>query len=283
MKLVRFGPSGNERPGIVVAGERRDVSALVRDYDAAFFRSEGLARLTSDVGDRAHELPLVPETERWAACVARPGKVVCVGLNYRDHAREAGLQPPREPILFLKAANAVVGPYDDVLIPRASTKTDWEIELGVVIGRDARYLNAPEAAGDHIAGYCISHDVSEREFQIERGGQWTKGKSCDTFNPIGPFLATPDEITDVQALSLTLTVNGVERQNGNTREMIFDVTFLVHYISQFMTLEAGDLISTGTPAGVGLGLEPPAYLQEGDEVSLKIDGLGEQRQRLRRA
>jgi 2-keto-4-pentenoate hydratase/2-oxohepta-3-ene-1,7-dioic acid hydratase in catechol pathway len=177
----------------------------------------------------------------------------------------------------------VVGAYDDVIIPRGSTKTDWEIELGVVIGRDARYLGSPEDAADHIAGYCISHDVSEREFQIERGGQWTKGKSCDTFNPIGPFLATPDEIADVRALNLNLTVNGVERQNGSTREMIFDVYVLVHYISQFMTLEAGDLISTGTPAGVGLGLEPPVYLEEGDEVRLRIDGLGEQRQRLRRA
>ncbi len=283
MKLVRFGASGAERPGIVVGGERRDVSALVRDYDAAFFRSGGLAKLARDVADRAHELPPVPDSERWGACVARPGKVVCVGLNYRDHALEAGLKLPAEPILFLKASNAVVGPYDDVLIPRGSSKTDWEIELGVVIGRDARYLDSPEAAGEHIAGYCISHDVSEREFQIERGGQWTKGKSCDTFNPIGPFLATPDEIRDVRALALQLTVNGVARQNGNSREMIFDVYFLVHYISQFMTLEAGDLISTGTPAGVGLGLKPPAYLQEGDEVVLRIDGLGEQRQRLRRA
>jgi 2,4-didehydro-3-deoxy-L-rhamnonate hydrolase len=283
MKLVRFGASGAERPGIVVENARRDVSALVTDYDAAFFRSGGLAKLAGDVADRAHELPLVPDDERWGACVARPGKVVCVGLNYRDHAREAGLELPTEPILFLKASNAVVGPYDDVLIPRGSTKTDWEIELGVVIGRDARYLDSPEAAGEHIAGYCISHDVSEREFQIERGGQWTKGKSCDTFNPIGPFLATPDEIPDVRALGLQLSVNGMARQNGNTREMIFDVYFVVHYISQFMTLEAGDLISTGTPAGVGLGLEPPSYLREGDEVRLTIDGLGEQRQRLRRA
>jgi 2-keto-4-pentenoate hydratase/2-oxohepta-3-ene-1,7-dioic acid hydratase in catechol pathway len=283
MKLVRFGASGNEKPGVVVAGERRDVSQLVRDYDAAFFRSGELARLASDVAGRTHELPLVPESERWGACVARPGKVVCVGLNYRDHARESGLKPPPEPVLFLKASSAVVGPYDDVLIPRGSTKTDWEIELGVVIGRDARYLDSPEAAQGHIAGYCISHDVSEREFQIERAGQWTKGKSCDTFNPIGPFLATPDELGDVRALNLRLTVNGVERQNGNTREMIFDVYFLVHYISQFMTLEAGDLISTGTPAGVGLGLKPPAYLKEGDEVRLTIDGLGEQRQRLGRA
>ncbi len=283
MKLVRFGPNGAERPGIVVDGTRRDVSALVRDYDASFLRSQGLARLAADLAERAHELPVVAENERWGACVARPGKVVCVGLNYRDHARELGLQPPQEPVLILKASNAVVGPYDDVLIPRGSTKTDWEIELGVVIGRDARYLPSPEAAEGHIAGYCISHDVSEREFQMERGGQWTKGKSCDTFNPIGPFLATAEEIGDVRALGLQLTVNGVLRQDGNTREMVFDVHFLVHYISQFMTLEAGDVISTGTPTGVGFGLKPPVFLQEGDEVRLRIDGLGEQRQRLRRA
>jgi len=283
MKLVRFGAPGQEKPGILLGTERRDASGLVRDYDAAFFREVGLAKLSADLAGRAHELPLVAAGERWGSCVARPGKVVCVGLNYRDHAREACLQAPREPVLFLKASNAVVGPYDDVLIPRGSTKTDWEIELGVVIGRDARYLGSPEAAAQHIAGYCISHDVSEREFQLEHGGQWTKGKSCDTFNPIGPFLATPDEIADVRALDLTLAVNGVIRQHGNTREMVFDVFFLVHYISQFMTLEAGDLISTGTPAGVGLGLKPPAYLRAGDEVVLSITGLGEQRQKLRSA
>jgi len=283
MKLVRFGAHGHEKPGILVAGQRRDVSALVADYDSAFFRGDGLARLANAVADRASDLPLVPETERWGACVARPGKVVCVGLNYSDHAREAGLEPPREPVLFLKASNTVVGPYDEVLIPRGASKTDWEIELGIVIGRDARYLESTAVAAEHIAGYCISNDVSERELQLERGGQWTKGKSCDTFNPIGPLLATPDEIPDVRSLELTLSVNGVQRQKGNTGEMVFDVYFLVHYISQFMTLEAGDLISTGTPAGVGLGLKPPAYLREGDEMVLRIDGLGEQRQKLRRA
>ncbi len=222
--------------------------------------------------------PMVPETARWAACVARPGKVICIGLNYSDHAAESGMPVPTEPIIFQKGANTVVGAYDNILIPRKSEKTDWEVELGIVIGKDARYLNAVEEAKEYIAGYCISHDVSERAFQMERGGQWTKGKSCDNFNPLGPFLSTPDEIRDVHNLSMKLWVNGVQMQHGSTRTMVFDCYFIVHYLSQFMTLEAGDLISTGTPPGVGLGMKPPQYLKEGDKVTLEIEGLGRQEQ-----
>jgi 2,4-diketo-3-deoxy-L-fuconate hydrolase len=279
MKLVRFGEPGREKPGVLLeSGRRKDCSAFERDFDHEFFASGGLERLRELLAERGAELPDVAEGERWGACVARPYKVVCVGLNYRDHAAESGLAVPSEPVLFMKATNTVVGPYDDVLIPRGSTKTDWEVELGVIIGKNARYLASPEAAKDHIAGYCISHDVSEREFQLERSGQWTKGKSCDTFNPIGPFLATADEIPDVSTLDLTLSVNGERRQTGNTKTMVFDVFYLVHYISQFMTLEAGDLISTGTPPGVGLGLKPPRYLAPGDVVELSVTGLGTQRQ-----
>jgi 2-keto-4-pentenoate hydratase/2-oxohepta-3-ene-1,7-dioic acid hydratase in catechol pathway len=282
MKLVRFGPIGEEKPGVLdAAGERLDCSAYFDDYDRDFFRRKGLDELRRLASDSSRALPRVDEDARWGAPVARPGKVVCIGLNYSDHARESGLEIPAEPVVFMKASNTVVGPYDDVVIPRRSKKTDWEVELGVIIGADARYLESPEVAAGHVAGYCISHDVSEREFQLERCGQWTKGKSADTFNPLGPFLATPDEIGNVGALALTLSVNGVRRQDGNTRTMAFDVFFLVHYLSQFMTLEAGDLISTGTPPGVGLGMTPPVYLAPGDVVELAIDGLGAQRQRCR--
>jgi 2-keto-4-pentenoate hydratase/2-oxohepta-3-ene-1,7-dioic acid hydratase in catechol pathway len=209
--------------------------------------------------------------------------VLCIGLNYRDHAREQGLELPKEPVLFMKATNTVVGPYDDVLIPRKSRKTDYEVELGVVIGKRARYLDSPEQAKAHVAGYCISHDVSEREFQTERGGQWTKGKSCDTFNPVGPFLATADEIPDPQALDLSLDVNGERRQTSNTREMAVGVFELVHYVSQFMTLEGGDLISTGTPSGVAMSMKPPRFLVAGDVCALRVASLGEQRQTFRQA
>ena len=276
MKLVRFGQAGRESPGVLVEGVRRDASSAFRDWDREFFETGGLERVAELL--RVGELPAVPEGERWGAPVARPGKVVCVGLNYKDHARELGVELPPEPVLFLKAPNAVVGPYDEVRIPRGSTKTDYEVELGVVIGRPARYLASPEQALSSVAGYCISHDVSERELQLERGGQWTKGKSCDTFNPLGPFLATPDELADVQALSLALTVNGERRQAGNTSEMGWGVERLVWYVSQFMALEGGDLISTGTPAGVGLGRKPPVYLAAGDVCELEIQGLGRQRQ-----
>jgi 2,4-didehydro-3-deoxy-L-rhamnonate hydrolase len=281
MKLVRFGAPDRERPGLLVDGARRDLSRHFRDWDRAFFEGDGLSRLAAVLSSEGASLPIVSNEERWAACVPRPGKVLCIGLNYRDHARESGAELPKEPVLFLKAANTVVGPYDDVLIPRGSTKTDWEVELGVVIGKRARYLDSVTDGLAHVAGYTISHDVSEREFQLERGGQWTKGKSCDTFNPLGPYLATSDEIRDPQALALRLSVNGEERQHGTTGEMAFGVGELVRYVSQFMTLEGGDVISTGTPAGVGLGMKPPVYLKPGDVCELTVEGLGSQRQTFR--
>jgi len=275
MRLARFGPPRQEKPALVDAsGRMRDASALFADWSPDFFQSGGLGRLRAL--DPA-SLPLAPAGARRGPCVPRPGKVVCIGLNYSDHAAESGMAVPREPIVFLKASNAVVGPDDDILIPRGSEKTDWEVELGVVIGREARYLASPAESLRCIAGYCISNDVSERAFQLERGGQWTKGKSCDTFNPLGPWLVPPDEISDPAALDLRLWVNGQQRQNGNTRTMIFDVPFLIHYLSQFMTLEPGDVLSTGTPPGVGGGMKPPQFLRPGDVVELEIPGLGRQR------
>jgi 2-keto-4-pentenoate hydratase/2-oxohepta-3-ene-1,7-dioic acid hydratase in catechol pathway len=281
MKLVRFGSPGREKPGVLCEGVRRDASSLFRDWDRDFFETGGLERLRSLLEHGVERFPLVAEGERWGACVARPGKLVCIGLNYRAHARESGTELPKEPVLFLKAPNTVVGPYDDVVIPRGSTKTDWEVELGVVIGRPARYLASPAGALAHVAGYTISHDVSERELQLERGGQWTKGKSCDTFNPLGPFLATTEEVPDPQALELVLEVNGVRRQTGRTSDMAVGVAGLVHYVSQFMALEGGDVITTGTPAGVGLGLKPPVYLRDGDVCELRVERLGTQRQTFR--
>lgn len=274
MKLIRFGRPGGEKPGVLLPdGSRKDLSQQVHDWDRNFLNNGGLIQLQNLLkGPSA--LPDAAPDERLGPCVARPGKVVGIGLNYADHAAEAGMPLPQEPIVFLKAANTVVGPNDPIIIPRGSTKTDWEVELGVVIGRDARYLPSITSAAEYIAGYCISHDVSERDFQLERGGQWTKGKSCDNFNPIGPFLATRDEISNVADLGLRLWLNGELRQNGNTSTMIFDVMTLVHYLSQFMTLEAGDLITTGTPPGVGMGMTPPRYLRDGDQLKLEIDGLG---------
>lgn len=276
MKLIRFGEPKKEKPGVLVDGLRRDCSSHFDDWNQAFFNSDGLRRLRELI--EREQLPLVDEGERWGACVARPGKVLCIGLNFSDHAAESGMPVPAEPILFMKGSNTVVGPYDAVEIPRKSEKTDWEVELGIVIGKDVRYLDSEESAREAIAGYCISHDVSEREFQLERGGQWVKGKSCDGFNPLGPWMATPDEIEDVQNLDMRLTVNGERRQAGNTRTMVFDCCHLVYYVSQFMTLEAGDLISTGTPPGVGLGMKPPQYLKAGDVVELSIEKLGTQKQ-----
>lgn len=279
MKLIRFGAPGQERPGVELdSGERKDCSQLFSDWNRDFFNENGLPRLRSIVADEAQSLPSVPDDARWAAPIARPGKVLCIGLNYSDHAAEAGMAIPSEPILFMKGSNTVVGPYDDILIPRGSTKTDWEVELGVVIGADARYLESPEVATQYIAGYCISHDVSERAFQLERGGQWAKGKSCDTFNPVGPYLVTSDEVTTPDNLEMTLTVNDTTMQHGNTSTMIFNPAFIVHYLSQFMTLEAGDLITTGTPPGVGMGQKPPRFLRAGDTVELAITGLGRQKQ-----
>lgn len=276
MKLVRFGTLGKEKPGLMDgSGRRRDLSSKFQDWNAAFFANNGLETLrNTDV----ETFPLVAETERWGSPVARPGKVVCIGLNYSDHAEESGMPIPTEPVIFLKAANTVVGAYDNVLIPRDGSKTDWEVELGVIIGKEARYLNSPQDAMTCVGGYCIVHDVSERSFQLERGGQWTKGKSCDTFSPTGPWMATADEISNVNVLTMKLWVNGKLQQNGSTAKMIFSVDYLIHYISQFMTLEPGDLISTGTPPGVGLGMKPPMYLKAGDTVELEIDRLGRQKQ-----
>lgn len=279
MKLIRFGPHEHEKPGIVTAtGARKDCSALFSDWNGSFFSSDGPKRLADALTQKQADLPDVPGDARWAAPVSRPGKVICIGLNYRDHAEESGMPVPQEPIVFFKAPNTVVGPFDNVLIPRGGEKTDWEVELGVVIGRQARYLDSPADAPGCVAGYCISNDVSERGFQLERGGQWVKGKSCDTFNPLGPWLATADELGDVADLDMALDVNGQRMQSGNTKTMIFDVPFIVHYLSQFMTLEPGDLITTGTPPGVGLGMKPPRYLKAGDVMQLSITGLGQQQQ-----
>jgi len=278
MKLIRFGNAGNEKPGIIDEdNNRRSAAFMFKDWNNEFFQNDGLQKLRESLADIS-SFPVIDDAERWGAPVARPGKVVCIGLNYSDHAFEAGMPMPKEPIVFQKAANTVVGPYDNIIIPKKSTKTDWEVELSFVIKKDARYLDSVEDAKNFIAGYTISNDVSEREFQLERGGQWTKGKSCDNFNPLGPYLITPEEIEDVQNLSLTLSVNGKQMQNGNTGRMIFNVYYLVYYLSQFMTLEAGDLILTGTPPGVALGMKPPQYLRAGDVVELAIEKLGTQKQ-----
>ncbi|MDR6954371.1 2-keto-4-pentenoate hydratase/2-oxohepta-3-ene-1,7-dioic acid hydratase in catechol pathway [Ancylobacter sp. 3268] len=277
MRLVRFGAPGQEKPGLLDANDVvRDLSGVVDDIGGAKLSPAGLARL------RAIEpasLPAAPPGVRLGACVARPGHFIAVGLNYADHAEESGMAIPAEPVLFSKAPNCIVGPNDDVIQPRGSTKLDWEVELGIVIGSRARYVEEKDARA-HIAGFCLANDVSERAFQIERGGQWIKGKSCETFGPLGPFLATPDEIDDVQKLAMWCDVNGERRQRGSTATMIFGVDFLVSYISQFMVLDVGDVIITGTPPGVGLGMKPPLYLKPGDVMTLGIEGLGEQRQKV---
>ncbi len=280
MKLIRFGAPRQEKPGLLHNGRRKDCSALFSDWNHDFFQNGGLEKLAQV---DAAQLPEAPVDARWGAPVARPYKVICIGLNYSDHAAESNMPIPSEPIVFFKATNTVVGPFDEVVIPRQSVKTDWEVELAIIIGRNASYLPDQEAAKQVIAGYCLSNDVSERAFQLERGGQWVKGKSCDTFNPLGPFLATPDEIPNVNDLNMALDVNGQRMQTGNTSNMIFDVYYIVHYLSQFMTLEAGDVITTGTPPGVGLGKKPPVYLKAGDVMELQVDHLGKQRQTCRAA
>jgi 2-keto-4-pentenoate hydratase/2-oxohepta-3-ene-1,7-dioic acid hydratase in catechol pathway len=278
MKLFRHGTKGQEKPGILDAqGRRRDLSGVIRDIDPALL-SGGFAALKSV---STQSLPEVPTASRLAEPVAAVGKFVCIGLNYRDHAAEAKMKIPAEPIIFMKATSAITGPNDGAVIPPASQKMDWEVELGIIIGREARYV-ALERALDHVAGVCVCNDLSERHFQLERGGQWDKGKGCDTFGPFGPYLVTLDEAGDLESLHLWLDVNGRRMQDGNTRDMIFNVPFLVHYVSQFMSLQPGDLISTGTPAGVGAGRNPPVFLQQGDEIQVGIDGLGEQRQKVRR-
>jgi len=283
MKLMRIGAPGAERPALLAEdGTVVDLSSITADIDGAFLGSGGIDRVRQGVADGA--LPRLEATgQRVGAPIARPGKVVCIGLNYRDHAQESGAAIPEQPVVFLKAPYTVVGPNDDVLIPRASAKTDWEVELAVVIGRTARYLDSPAGAIDHVAGYAISNDVSEREFQLERSHQWDLGKSCETFNPLGPYLVTADEIPNPGKLSLRTRVNGVLRQDGNTENLIFDVPYLIWYLSHHMVLEPGDLINTGTPAGVALGLPGNPYLRPGDLVELEINGLGAQTQILAEA
>ena len=277
MKLLRVGEPGREKPAVLLEGGKViDVSEHVHDFDGSFFEGGGVERLCGLLGGDLSSIDV--EGKRLGACVARPYKVIGIGLNYKDHAKESGMPLPSEPVVFMKATNTVVGPNDTVLIPRGGEKADWEVELGVVIGKKARYLADKESAAECVAGYCISNDVSERSFQLERGGQWDKGKSCETFNPLGPWLVTRDEVADPQALGLSLDLNGKRVQTGNTRTMIFGVNHLVWYLSQMMVLEAGDVITTGTPPGVGLGMKPPQFLKDGDVMELSVDGLGKQRQ-----
>lgn len=274
MKLIRFGEAGKEKPGVMLSTLCYDVSAHVNDYDEDFFANDGLKKLEQIVATA--KLPVV-NVERYGCPVKRPSKIVCIGLNYSDHAEETGATPPPEPVIFFKATTAIIGPNDEVMIPRYSLKTDWEVELAVVIGKKASYVEEAEAM-DYVAGYCLHNDISEREFQLERSGTWDKGKGCDTFAPIGPWLVTKDEVADVHALRLWLTLNGEKMQDGTTANLIFKVPFLVSYVSNFMTLLPGDIISTGTPAGVGLGMSPQVYLKPGDVMELGIDGLGTSKQ-----
>lgn len=278
MKLIRYGSPDAEKPGVCLGdGRMVDASGVTADYDEKFFASGGLDRLREWLDTHAEQAPVIDAGVRLGAPIARPSKLICVGLNYAAHARESGLEPPKEPVLFFKSTTALCGPFDDILIPRGSEKTDWEVELAVVIGKRASYIEEDQVEA-HIAGYVLHNDVSERAFQLERGGQWVKGKSCDTFAPLGPWLVTPEEIADVHNLPLWLKVNGEVKQDSSTADMIFKVPFLVSYISQFMTLLPGDIITTGTPQGVGLGFKPPQFLRSGDVVELGIEGLGTSKQ-----
>ncbi len=281
MKLIRFGDSGQEKPGLLLPDNRRvDASAFGEDYTEVFFATDGLARLQTWANVNAASAPEVDSGVRLGPPICRPSKIICIGLNYSDHARETNAPVPSEPIVFFKATSSLVGPNDDLIIPKNSEKTDWEVELAVVIGKKTSYVPEDQAL-NYVAGYTLHNDYSERAFQLERGGQWVKGKSADTFAPLGPFLATPDEIADVHNLRLWLTVNGEKKQDGNTSNLIFNVPFVVSYLSQFMTLLPGDVISTGTPAGVGLGFKPPQYLKPGDVVELGIEGLGTSQQHVK--
>ena len=277
MKLIRFGEAGKEKTGIIINDKRYDTSAFGEDYNEQFFETGGLSRLADFVDSTL--LPEVDYDIRLGCPFGRPSKIVCIGLNYVDHARETNATPPPEPVIFLKSTTAVVGPNDDIMIPRDSLKTDWEVELAVVISKKASYVNEEDAM-DYVAGYVLHNDVSEREFQLERSGTWDKGKGCDTFAPIGPFMATPDEISDPHNLRLWLKLNGKIMQDGNTSNFIFNIPFVIAYTSQYMTLLPGDIISTGTPAGVGLGMKPNLYLKPGDVIELGIDGLGSAKQNL---
>ena len=275
MKLLRHGEFGQEKPGIIDQdGKSRDLSKHISDINGDTICSDGLKKISAiDLSS----LPIIPDNTRLGACVGKVGKFLCIGLNYSDHAAESGLPVPSEPILFSKATSAIVGPNDNVEIPRNSSETDWEVELGIIIGKKAKYIDE-NSAQDYIAGYCVINDVSERAFQIKREGQWTKGKSCDTFGPTGPYLVTKDEVSDVQNLTMFLDVNGKRMQDGSTNTMIFSVNHIVYYLSQFMSLHPGDIIATGTPPGVGMGMKPSLYLKSGDVMKLGIEGLGEQSQ-----
>lgn len=277
MKLFRFGAPGHEKPGILIDGRHYDASAFGEDYGEAFFESDGIARLETWLSRHKSTLPEVKEGMRFGVCFQRPSKIICIGLNYTKHAFETKMPLPPEPIIFFKSTSALTGPYDGMKIPRASKKTDWEIELAVVVGKKASYVEEKDAM-DYVAGFCVHNDYSEREWQLERNGQWTKGKGADTFSPMGPYLVTKDEVEDFNNLKMWLKVNGEMMQENNSDDMIFEVPFLIHYISQFMTLLPGDVISTGTPSGVGHSFHPPRYLKPGDVVELGIEGLGEQRQ-----
>ena len=278
MKLIRFGEINKEKPGVLLPdGTKIDVSKFVNDYDEQFFGNQGIEKLNKWLEKNHDSCPVIDNCTRLGPPLMRPSKIVCVGLNYAKHAQESGMDVPEEPVLFFKASSAIIGPYDSITIPKGSEKSDWEVELAVVIGNKASYVSEKDALS-HIAGYVLHNDVSERSYQLERSGQWVKGKSCDTFAPIGPFIATPDEIGDPNNLNLWLKLNGEEMQNSNTSDFIFNIQQVVSYISQFMTLLPGDIISTGTPFGVGLGLNPPRYLKDGDVLELGIDGLGVSKQ-----
>lgn len=277
MKLLRFGEAGQEKPGVLLNDEIVDVSSFGEDFGESFFANNGISRLAAWLESRRSSLPRAARNVRLGAPFTRPSKIVCVGLNYSKHAAESKMPLPSEPILFFKSTTSFTGPYEEVIIPRNSRKTDWEVELAVVIGKKASYVDEKNAM-EYVAGFCLHNDYSEREFQLERNGQWVKGKSADTFAPLGPYMVTKDELPNYNNLRLWLKVNGKMLQDSNTNDLIFGVPFLIHYISQFMTLLPGDVISTGTPAGVGMGLTPPTYLKPGDVVELGIDGLGEQKQ-----
>lgn len=277
MKLIRFGAEGSEKPGILVGEKRYDVSSIVTDYNESFFENNGLEKLKAAI-ESGTSFPEVADDVRLGSAVARPSKIICIGLNYVDHCHETGAPIPTEPIIFFKSTTSLCGPNDNVIIPKGSEKTDWEVELAFVVGKKASYVEEADAL-DYVAGYALLNDYSERAFQIEMGGQWAKGKGCDTFAPLGPVLATQDEIADVNNLSMWLTVNGKKFQNSNTSNLVFKIPFLVHYLSQFMTLLPGDIISTGTPPGVGLGIKPdPIYVKAGDVIELGIEGLGSSKQ-----
>jgi 2-keto-4-pentenoate hydratase/2-oxohepta-3-ene-1,7-dioic acid hydratase in catechol pathway len=280
MKLIRYKDAGTTKTGLLIDGKYYDTSAFGEDYNEQFFTSDGLNRLQQYAKENEGQLQQLSDDIVFDCPVARPSKIICIGLNYADHARETNAAVPKEPIIFFKSTTAIVGPNDTVIIPMNSVKTDWEVELAVIIGKKTSYVQE-ENALEYIAGYCLHNDISEREFQLERGGQWVKGKSCDTFAPLGPFLATKDEISNIDDLRLWLTVNGKKMQDGSTSNLIFKIPFLISYLSQFMTLLPGDIISTGTPAGVGLGFNPPVFLKEGDVIELGIEGLGVQKQQVK--